>query len=323
MSDGQKPADKVREIIEGYISQNSHLLAMERIHQNFWDEEREFTNWTEVLDIYLNRSWSNEEVKELAQLSKRIVEGSDEIAESYFRIVDPKNVGLESIKEELDSSLYDAEADPGERDGFQYEIDEGIIQGRYIYTDISTEVSHAGDVNEYVSEGAIEFRILPEESLLITESTRVVDIQKTKSYFNNSTDLSLAVYADLTAHPDKALDRYDNFIQYFNQGGESNNLELLNIGQVSLHNPNHEENELIDISLEGDELLHHPKMDELLNDGWLPKGAEFSVMYRENIFKIKFSANNVMCYLKIGGIRDFKMARELMETVRNHFLQVF
>lgn len=266
MNREQEPVNQAQKIIRGYISKNSHLFTMERIHQNFVGENRTFSRWSEVIDVYSNMSWSDEKIRNFAQITKKIVEDNSEESESYFKIVEPKNIDVEYLTEELERNQFDPEADLGERDGFRYEVTGGIVTGDYIYTDISVELSQIGVVDEYVSEGAIHFRIDLENSLLISESLSVVDVQKLKSYFGKHTNMDLRVYADQTVLPDSSYERYRSFIDSIEQNGDESEIKLRAIKKMDMHNPSTGLNELTDMSLEGHEISNNTEVNELLDE---------------------------------------------------------
>lgn len=323
MNSGSKPIERIQRIITDYIKPNSHLLAMERIHQNFRGEDEEFNNWTEVLDIYRNINITNEDVREFAQLAKQIVEGIDEISETYFRILAPNKSDLESITEELDRAQYRPNAAEGDRDGFQYEVQNNNINGRYIYTDISTEISPTGEVNKLISEGSIEFKIVPDDNVLITETTSVVDVQKIKSYFKKRTNISVHVYENLAIKPDIAVDLFNEFIDSIEHRLSSKGCEFLGVKAVSLHNPFDDETELRQASFEGNNVQDHPEVRNLIEEGWIPRGGEIIVQFKGQFYDVSFSANRVMSYVKIENIKDYELAKQLMDEMRELFLDIF
>jgi hypothetical protein len=148
MSNSNDLTHRAIELIEEYISPGNHLLTMERIHKNTFDEEIEFNRWDQAINEYRTRDWSTDEIQKFARISKQIVENSSgSIPESYFSIHEPDDISIGYVCNELDRIQYDPDAEGEEMEGFEYEVNDGIIEGRYVYVDVETEVYYSGDTD--------------------------------------------------------------------------------------------------------------------------------------------------------------------------------
>ncbi len=301
---------------------------MERIHRSYFGEEVEFTSWSDAYEDYHNRNWSEHEARDFVRQCKQIVEGPGDLPETYFKIIDPENIDLQTVEEELSDIAYDPDAEGSDREGFEYRIVDGEVDGRYIYTDVETQVSFSGGVNDYVSEGAIEFRIDPSQNLLILETTRVVEVQKAKSYFNR-TNFNIVVCRNLTAMPDDAVDRVNSFIDSFAEEVEEEGPTLLSVDGVKLHNPpnmrddeeDEEEVSLKNIDFNGSNVREHPEIRDHLDRNWIIKNIEAAVHYDDSLFTLKMAGTEVMGYSKIEDVNNYDKGNELINEVRSRYLE--
>jgi len=326
MTEPSSPTEKVIRVIEEFIEENGHLLTMERIHRNFFDQDITFNSWSDVYDDYRGRTWTKNSSREFVQVTKEIVEGVDDLPETYFKIVEPDDVSLKVIKNRLSEHPYDEDSDGKDRDGFDFDVVDGVIDGRYVYTDVDTRVSYSGGVDDYISEGAIQFRIDPAKDLLILESTRVVDVQKMKSYIKKA-DLQIVVCRDLTNLPDSAVERINAFIDSFSRDVETPGPTLLQIDRVIMHNPaegkgegDDDKSHLKKLDFEGTNIREHPDVQEQLSRGWLIKGIVAAVQFEESIFKIRISGNQVMGYAKVANVKDYNKGTRLLDDIRERYL---
>lgn len=329
MSGSTDLTDRIINLIEQYI-RPANLLTMERIHKNVFDEKVEFTRWDQVFNKYRDYNWTREEVQKFVRISKQIVENSSgSIPESYFSIIEPDDISLEYISNELDRIPYDQDAEGEEKEGFVYKENNGIIEGRYVYVDVETEVYYSGDTDNLVKEGAIEFRLIPEKKLLIVESTKVADIQKAQSYFQKKTNLELKVCGDLTVYQntDEPVRRIDSFRESFSESREETDDEpvLLRIDNIQLRDPtisDEPDDQTIEkIDFDGRSLAEHEEIRDYTDDGWIIKGFEAPVFYDGNNYELKVSGNEVMGYVRIKNVKDFEQGRELVDKLRQRYLE--
>ena len=326
MPSQSSPLDRVIRVISEFVEENGHLLTMERIHRNFFDEDVEFVSWSEVYEDYRNRDWTDEKARDFVRLSKEIVEGVDDIPETYFKIVEPDNITLDLVVSELSEHPYNENGDGKERDGFEFDVIDGVVDGRYIYTDIDTVVTYSGGVDDYISEGAVEFRIDPKKDLLILESTSVINVQKLKSYIKK-TDLLPVVCIDLTSRPDSAVERINSFIDSFPEDVDASGPSLLQVDQVTMHNPTEKESGddddtyLDKLDFEGRNIRGHPDIQDHLSKGWIMKGLVAAVQFENSIFEVSVSGNQVMGYAKVGSVKDYDKGERLIKKIRNRYLE--
>jgi hypothetical protein len=330
MSDSTEITDRVINLIEQYIRPTNNLLTMERIHKNVFEEKVEFTRWEHVFNKYRGYDWTSDEIKNFVRISKQIVENSSaSISESYFRIIEPDDISVEYVSNELDRTPYKQDAEGEEKEGFVYEVNDGVIEGRYVYVDVETEVYYSGDTEDLVKEGAIEFRLIPEQKLLIVESTRVSDIQKAESYFQKKTNLEIKVCGDLTVYrdTDEPVRRIDSFRESFSESREEADDEpvLLRIDNIQLRDPTVSEDpddETIEkIDFDGRSLAEHEEVRDYTDDGWIIKGFEAPVFYNGNNYDLKMSGNEVMGYVRIKNVNDFEQGRKLVDKLRHRYLE--
>lgn len=195
---------------------------MEQIHKEVHggDPDLSFTSWAQVEEEYENIEWDQDLFDKFLLTAKKYVDGGlERISESYFQIKQPKNPTTEWLVGELEKNTYDEDIpDEKEPDGFQYDVIQrdgtDIVQASYVYTDVKTDISATGKVRSRVSETAIDFRILPSQSLIIVESTYPPDVQKMKGVFGK-TDLAAVVCGDLTSNYDEANERVEAFRRSF------------------------------------------------------------------------------------------------------------
>ncbi|MFD1586241.1 hypothetical protein ACFR9U_04555 [Halorientalis brevis] len=317
---GSDPVDQVRKVIQDYIRPNNHLLTMERIYENQFGEEISFNSWTEVFDEYSSIEWTDTKAKEFIILTKHFVEGPDDISETYFDILSPPELTVDDLSHELERVQYQPEAEGKNREGFQFSVTDDLIKGRYVYVDIDTQVTFTGGVNDFVTEGAIEFRIRPEDQLLIIESTRVIDVQKAKSVFGSQTNLEISVSANLVLQPDNAHERMNSFLDSFSDDlEEEEGPSLVEVNSVSLYHPDpQEDTEEIDFS--GSNLWESENVQEHIDNGWIIKGIKLTIYFRDSLYDVRIGAGDVMSYSTISSIKNFKDGNELMDEIRGRFL---
>lgn len=204
-------------MVNEYIQRKKGLVTMENIHHRVFDESASFNTWKQVNEKYEEIDWTDDIYEEFLLTSKQLVEGGlERISETYFDLKKPDNVTVGKITAEFDQNLYEDSTDK-EKAGFEYEVNDGVVHAQYIYTDVKTEISAAGQVNDLISENSISFRIDPDEELVIVESTYPPEIQKMKGVFRKETDFAAVVCGNLTESPEKANKQIRKFQDSFDE----------------------------------------------------------------------------------------------------------
>lgn len=93
--------------------------------------------------------------------------------------------------------------------------DDGVIEGTYRFANISTEITAEPDIVREPSPKSINFRVKPDERILIVEKTYPAHVQKIQAIFNNETAISLSVCGNVTKLPNQADERVMSFINTF------------------------------------------------------------------------------------------------------------
>jgi len=343
----------VLDIVENYFRPEVNLLAAERLLGPFTEDDLEFTEWSQVKRKCTSLEWNEENTREFSARAKEIVEsGVTRISESYFDVTSPSNPTISDITDELnrnrlheqesigdvegisDVSLSDlagsSNSQPGQsgrqtyREGFQYTVDESSLSGSFTYTDISREIAPNGDVRRLIREGSIPFRVLPDDELLISETTSVIKVQKTKSIFKKHTQIDLVVCGNITADPEEGAMQMDRFRNSFPRGEDAPEDEpaILGTDEVKLYNPNAEgQNDVKSMDLEGNNIAGHPYITERLEEGWLVKGITSTVDFEGSIFEVTVAGSQTMGYAKVEGVGEYDRGRRLIDNVRDRYLQ--
>ncbi|QCW04196.1 hypothetical protein [Natrinema pallidum] len=318
------PKKNVQKILEEYIIPNSHLLTMERIHQGFFNEDREFTTWNAVRDEYKTKEWTADEVSEFAKVAKRIVEsGSYQVPETYFHLNHPDEFTLSTIEEELERTPYDDSKEGEDREGFDYEYSENGVRGRYVYADVDTELSYSGNLNYIVQEGAIEFSMDPEKGLLILHSTKVTDVQKIKSIMSDKTNFDISVCGPLTSYPQEAKGKVLEFCSTFPNEVTEGEPSILQINELRFYNPRSEEEEqsIKNINFEGRDIVDLPEVESQREDGRIIIRAIADLNYDDHTYEMTVAGTGTMGYAKLDGVRNFERIEPLMTDLRERYLE--
>jgi hypothetical protein len=99
---------------------------------------------------------------------------------------------------------------------------------------------------------------------------------------------------------------------------------LLEINQVKIYNPDiDEEDELKKIDFEGTDIWEHPDIEERRNDGWVIRGLEAVVQYDDDIYTIAVAGGKTMSYAKVENAIDYTKGQELVDELRERFLETF
>ena len=327
-------------VIDDYISRKKGLNAMQDIHRRTFDESMDFNTWQSVKDVYEEIDFTAELFENFLLNSRQVVKGGlDRISESYFRVQKPENLTVKKAKAELGSYLYEERKEESgeEPDGFRYEVGEnGTIHASYIHTDVTTDITATGNVEERVSEGAVSFRIEPDEQLIVVESTYPPDVQRMKGALRNSVNFAVTICGNLTAHADEANKRVDNFRESFPEveyvedadgrvrhGDDDDVPKLEDIEALKLFNPGQEKEQIEKIDYSGQNLAEHPYIQERQDDGYVIRGFSAAIWFNGQPLTIAFSGSDMMGYAKVEDIGDYAEATDLMEILRERYMNHF
>lgn len=325
--------EQVIKIIREYVEPKKHVLALERIHKYVFDEDVSFTGFDEAVREYRARNISDSDLRNFVSESKRVVEGgSAMISETYFNILEPDTLTLESVEDMLSSTQFDPNSRGEEREGFEYTRydDKETIEGKYVYVDVSRELSYSGEPEQYVSEGAIDFEIVPEQNLLVLKSTGVIDVQKTKSIFRRKTEMDIGVAGDLTnLDAETTSQRIEDFKNSFGgDDADSNEVPIfLRVDDLRLHKPEEEgsdeesEVQLTAIDFEGRAISEHPQVIDRIEDGWRIKKMVSKVQYKEEIFEVTVAGTSMMGYGKVADFVSRPKGESLIADIREKYLE--
>lgn len=228
--------EKVTNVLQNYAKPNrTHLITISRIYENITNDSVQFSSFDEAIESFTYIEWDDDTLLKFVDQIKQVVEkGGNRISETYFDITEPDTISTSFIERELSEPAYDPNEDGEKKEGFEYQVsDDGNIHGRYVYTDITTNLTFSGEIQPTMSDGFVQFEIDPARSLLIIKSTSVVDIQKSRRYFGEKTSISFAPSADYTTHIDGAIERINNFLSEFHNGIPSENKNIPGLMQVS------------------------------------------------------------------------------------------
>lgn len=321
--------ERVETILLDYLKSKPsvHLISAKRIYRNLTGDEIELSQWGQAVDEFQELEWDGERVRELAELSKQVAQGGEtRRSETYFNIADPTDITVDYIEDEFSRQSYDPSASGPERDGFKWDAENGRVDGQYIYTDVDTELSFNGDVQNLESDGFIEFRVQPEQNLVILESTSVVDVQKTKGYFGRKTNMEISVCGPLTSYPDDAVEMVNDFLDTFEDGRPDPNSDepgLLQIDEVRMHYPHSDNNDesLEGIEFKGDDIGGHPDVSDRISNGWIIKGFSAPIEFKNDQFILTVAGTGTMAYAKVeGSSLDQRKASDLLEIVRDRYM---
>ena len=336
MTKSQKILDLIDEYVEPH--KDGSVLALNVAHEYVFGENPNFELYADAREEYSNRNWSDREFKRFVAETKRVVENNQSmVPETYFIITKPENPSTKTIKAQLDDQKYDPDATGKDRAGFQYREVDGEIDGRYIYVDVNTSVTYSGDVEQPVTESAIEFRIVPSRDLVILQSTSVVKVQKAKSIFRKKTGLDITVAGDLTLFDnEEAAERVEKFRDSF-EPRDSQDREkpaIIQVFDLRLENPTSAGNspeddddddeikmELTDIDFEGTDIADHPKVRDEIDNGWIIKRLSANVRYQTEVMEVTIAGTSMMGYAKVENFTSRDRAEELEEDVRERYLK--
>jgi|GEM_PF-2446211 len=333
--------EKVTNVLQNYIRPNRvHLITVGRIYTNLTGESAEFSSFDEAEEAFLDIDWDDNTLLDFVDQVKQIVEkGENRISETYFDIIEPDDISTALIEKELSEPAYDPDESGEEKDGFEYQVGEsGNIRGRYVYTDVTTNLTFNGEIQPTMSDGFIQFEIDPQKDLLIVKSTSVIDVQKARKYFNNKTSIDFAPSADYTTHTDGALDRINDFLGKFHDGIPSRDQDVPGLLQVdtikledtSVDSTDDEDSEdddsgqqLENIQFEGHNIKNDEEVQSYLGDDspWVIKKLEAEIYYNGDDFKVTIGTTSMMSYGKVSDSTDWQATTELSEMVRKWFLE--
>ena len=330
--------ERAEHVIDEYISKKKGTVAMETIHNRVFDEQVTFSTWNQAKERYSEIEFDPDLFEEFLLTSREIVEGGlDRISEAYFRIEKPDELTTEVITGILDQYWYENRQDAEEPDGFNYEVDgEGIVRASYIYTDVSTDITATGQIEETVQEDSVSFRVNPDKRLIIVESTYPPDVQRMKGVLRRHTSFATTICGSLTSDPDEANERVGEFEDSFvrvsydpdDEGKVTPEQEddvprLEAIEEVMLYNAGSDDEQIERIDYEGSNLLEHDIIQERLDEDYVMRGLSATVWFNGDPFVIAFSGSDMMGYAKVEEIQDYPKASVLMDDLRNRFLEHF
>lgn len=332
--------DQAIHVIEDYISRKKGLNAMQSIHRRTFDEPQEFSTWQSVEEMYADIEFTSDTFEDFLLNSRQVVKGGlERISESYFRVQKPENLTVEKAEAELNAFLYEERKNDmnEEPDGVRYERGEGkTIHASYIHTDVDTDITATGEIEERVSEGAVSFRIEPDEQLIVVESTYPPDVQRMKGVLGRDIDIAATVCGNLTAHADEANKRVDEFRESFPEveyvegadgrvkhGDEDDTPKLEDIEAIKLFNPGEEKEQIEKIDYSGQNLAEHPYIQERQDDGYIIRGFSAKVWFNGEPLTVAFSGSDMMGYAKVEDIGDYIVAKNLMGVLRNRYMDHF
>jgi hypothetical protein len=289
---------------------------MERIHRAVFDDDIEFTAWQDAIDIYSDKEWNENLLRRFAVRAKEIVEASESsISESYYLLKD----GAESIQAELDRSPYSPDDAGTDRDGFEYSVEGRKIIGRYIYSDISTEITYSGNISRVISENSVRFEINKTNGLFIVNTISVIKNQKIKKAINNLTNTKLK-RINLVGDNNK---NYDSFISEISGNNSGNSISLIQIGEVKMTNLQESDDvQQMELNMES-ESLSHPEIKNRINDNWRISNMSLRVGYAGNLFELRTGSNSKMCYMSVDNVTEFERGEQLVRKTRPLFLDAF
>jgi len=337
-------SEDVVEIVQDYIApkESASVYNLERIHKSVFKEDKQFSDIEEAVKHYKRREISDSEYDDFIGTSKRVIEdGNGMISETYFDIIEPESISLDDVKNTLSDTPYNRNQRGDRKEGFKFEVNEekGSVSGRYIYVDVDHELSYTGNPQEDISEGSVEFEIFPNQNLLILRSTSVVKVQKTKGIFDRKTDLNIGVLGDLTTvDAETASEKMDDFKNSFADEDDDQDEvpRFIRVDDLNLHKPDPalqdeeqesdeeedpDEVELTAIDFEGRAIAEHPRVVELIEDGWRIKKMVCKVQFQSEIFEVTVAGTSMMGYGKVAEFVSWSKGQELIPEVRNRFLE--
>lgn len=325
--DAQDLERKVKDAIKDYVMPNEHLLAMQRIHEEFTGEKEEFNRWDEVTEVYSELEWNKERVTEFLSICKRVVDAnSGSLSESYFRLHNVEDI--DDLLSEFSQREYTPEAKGKAKEGFRYTQKGSRIDGKYIYVDINTEVTFSGEIEYMLSEGSIGFTVDFRNQLLIINSSSVVDVQKTKSIFKKYMSAGLSVYYPVVEYSEKMTERYSSMIERI-----SDELTIREITAVNLHTPqgegsSDELNTISEIEFQGGiapeiGIRSSSEIAEKLDQGWYIKQLKVKVLEEGELVNVTIGVSEMMNYSKVENYRSRESGNLVQQQVREAFTECF
>lgn len=335
--------ERVTNVFQDYIRPNRvHLITVERVYENLTGDSIEFSEFEEAVDAFTEIDWDDDTLLEFVDQIKQIVEkGENKVSETYFDIIEPDSISTASIERELSDPTYNPDASGEDKEGFEYKVaDNGNIRGRYVYTDVTTNLTFNGEIQPTTNDGFIQFEIDPDRDLLIIKSTSVIDVQKSRRYFNNKTSIEFAPSADYTTHTDGSTERINDFLAEFHEGIPSEDQDgpgLLQVDTLKLEDTSADSEEdgegeddeddngqqLENIQFEGHNIKNDEEVQSYLGDDspWVIKKLEAEIYYEGDDFKVTIGTTGMMSYGKVSDSTDWQAITELSDMVREWFMQ--
>lgn len=311
------------EVLDGYLEPNGNLLNARKIFSVVFEEEYDFNNWTDVRSEIERREWSDELLKQFVVQTKSIVEsGAASLSESYFWIVDEDTLTPETIRKILKENKYES-SESDIQDGFLIGEDDGrYINARYVYTDIDTNLTYGGEIEKFVEESSISFRIDLERRLLILESTFPPDAQKIKSAFLD-VEIPIVVVAEPGAQPEPEEGRLMEIIESLPLESAEGSIDISSITGMKLWNPGRDTDEVTQVEVEGYEVGDSDEVNERLSEGWIVQGIEFRIEAFGSTYDVTINISSVMSYIKVDNFQNYGAAKEVLDELRDQFIDAY
>lgn len=336
-NDDNNYQEKVIEVLRDYVQANrTHTATIERIYRNVTGDSIELSNYDEAEEAFSEIDWSDSLLLEYVDQVKQVVEkGENRVPETYFDIVEPDSFSLDYIKEQLSEPKYNPDKSGEEKEGFRIQIRDGKVHGRYVYIDVDTKLTFSGEIQPTTSDGFIQFEIDPDNKLLIIKSTSVIDIQKSRKYFDRKTSFEIAPSADYTTHTDGSVERINDFLSKFHDGIPSDGDEvpgLLQVDTIKLEDTSPESDDdeeetdghnIENIQFEGHDIKNDDEVQSYLGPDtpWVIKKLEAEIYYKGEKFKVTIGTTGMMSYSKVSDSTDWDASTDLSQSVRKWFLE--
>lgn len=324
MSAGNYGQD-ARDIIEEFIKPRGTLTDMQNIHRRVTGEREDFTRWDNVKDLYGTTDWDEEKFDEFLKAAKtRIEEGMDELPETYFNILQPREVSTDFICDVLERQQWVEDEDT---DGFTFRRQEdGIVVGEYIYTTIDVDITQDYQVRSFPNRNNIPFRIEPNNGLVILDTTYSPYVGKFKGVMNEFDDVQIDVCGDVTMLEDRANELYEDFVSGLNNIDDSGSA-IERIDEVKMYNPDTEADDPIKKIdyMGGDtgDVFGDDEIEDKKSEGWIIRGLSAKLTHQDLTYDVTVAGNKKMGYVKLENIGDYDAGANLIIQLRELYMDHF
>lgn len=324
MSAGNYGQD-ARDIIEEFISPRGTLTDMQNIHRQVTGEREDFNRWDNVKDLYGTIDWDEEKFDEFLKAAKtRIEESMDELPETYFNILQPREVSTDFICNVLERQQWVEDEDT---DGFTFRRrEDGIVVGEYIYTTIDIDITQDYQVRSFPNRKNIPFRIEPDTELIILDTTYSPYVGKFKKVMNDFNGVQIDICGDVTQLKDRANELYEDFVSDLDNldGGES---VIERINEVKMYNPDTESDDPIKKIdyMGGDtgDVFGDDEIEDKKSEGWIIRGLSAKLNHQGLKYEVTVAGNKRMGYVKLENIGDYDAGTDLIIQLRELYMDHF